>query len=116
MRNVKDSIFHSDITHCAAMLYLPFLLRETPDPFFERPEHNQPRIVVTGVDFTGYDTLVDEKCIFHVKVENKVICRYIDFVYAFAVMIALHYVSNVAYSKKNRSNDDIISTAFSRNP
>ena len=55
------------------MLYLPFLLRETPDQFFERPEHIQPRIVVTGVDFTGYDTLVDEKCIFHVQVENKVI-------------------------------------------
>ena len=73
MRNVEDSIFHSDITHCAAMLYLPFLLRETPDQFFERPEHIQPRIVVTGVDFTGYDTLVDEKCIFHVQVENKVI-------------------------------------------
>ena len=113
MRNVKDLLFLSDITHCPAILYIPFLLRETPDQFFERPEHNQPIIVMTGVNFTG---LVDEKCIFHVKVENKVICRYIDFVYAFAVMIALHYVSNVAYSKKNRSNDDIISTAFSRNP
>ena len=71
---MKDLLFPSDITHCAAMLYLPFLLRETPDQFSERPEHIQPRIVVTGVDFTGYDTLVDEKCIFHVKAGNKVIC------------------------------------------
>ena len=82
------------------MLYLPFLLRETPDQFFERPEHIQPRIVVTGVDFTGYDTLVDERCIFHVKVENKVIYWCTAFVYAFAVVIALHYVFNVAYLKK----------------
>ena len=75
MRNVKDLLFLTDITHCAAILNLPFLLRETPDQFFERPEHNQPRILVTGVDFTRYDMLVDEKCIFHVKVEDIVICR-----------------------------------------
>ena len=100
MRKVKDLLFLSDITHCAAILYLPFLLRETPDQFFERPEHNQPRILVTGVDFTRYDMLVDEKCIFHVKVEDIVIFRCTDFVYAFTVMIAPHYAFNVAYSKK----------------
>ena len=116
MRKVKDLLFLSDITHCAAILYLPFLLRETPDQFFERPEHNQPRILVTGVDFTRYDMLVDEKCIFHVKVEDIVICRWTDFVYAFTVMIAPHYAFNVAYSKKNRSNNDIISTGAPRNP
>ena len=82
MRNVKDLLFLSDITHCAAILYILFLLRETPDQFFERPEHNQLTIVVTGVDFTGYDVLVDDKCIFHVKVEHKVICRYTVFVHA----------------------------------
>ena len=27
-------------------------------------------------------------------------CRCVDFIHAFAVMIALHYVFNVAYSKK----------------
>ena len=100
MRNTKDLLFLSDIAHCAAILYLPFLLRKTPDQFFERLEHNQPRILVTGVDFTGYDMLVDEKCIFHVKLENIVICRCTDFVSAFTFMIALHYVFNVTYSKK----------------
>ena len=89
MRNVKDLLFLSDIAHCAAILYLPFLLRETPDQFFERSEHNQPRILVIGVDFTGYDMLVDEKCTFHVKLENIVICQCTDLVYAFTVMIAL---------------------------
>ena len=32
--------FLSDITQCAAILYIPFLLRETPDQFFEGPEHD----------------------------------------------------------------------------
>ena len=44
--------------------------------------------------------LTDEKSIFHVKVENITMCRCVDFTHAFAVMIALHYVFNVAYSKK----------------
>ena len=81
------------------ILHLPFLLRETPDQFFERPEHNQSRILVTGVGSTGYYMLVDEKCTFHVKVENIVICQCTDFIYTFTVMIALHYVFNVTYSK-----------------
>ena len=112
MRNVKDLLFLSDITHGAAILYLPFLLRQTPDQFFERPEHNQPRILVTRVDFTGYDMLVDEKSIFHVKVENIVICRCTDFVYAFKVMIALHYVFNVTYSKKIEATMILIRRLF----
>ena len=83
------------------MLYLPFLLRETPDQFFERPEHIQPRIVVTGVDFTGYDTLVDEKCIFRVRVRS---CNSTTLCFQCCLF------------EKNRSNDDIISTAVPRNP
>ena len=71
-----------------------------PDYFFEKAAHNQPRIVVGGVDFSSYDMLTDEKSIFHVKVENITMCRCVDFIHAFAVMIALHYVFNVAYSKK----------------
>ena len=80
MRNVKDLLFLSDITYYAAILYLPFLVSKMPDQFFERPEQSQPRILVAGVDFTVYDMLVNEKCIFHVKVENIVICRCADFV------------------------------------
>ena len=99
MRNVKDLLFLSNITHCAAIWYLTFLLRETPDQFFERPEHNQHKILVTGVDFTECDMLVDEKCIFNVKLENIVICWCTHFVYAFTVMIALHCVFDVTFSK-----------------
>ena len=47
-----------------------------------------------------HDMLTDEKSIFHVKVENITMCGSVDFIHAFAVMIALHYVFNVAYSKK----------------
>ena len=81
------------------MLSLPFHLQETPDYFFKKAARNQPRIVVGGVDFSSY-MLTDEKSIFHVKVENITMCRCVDFIHAFAVMIALHYVFNVAYSKK----------------
>ena len=70
---------------------------------------------MTGVNFTGYDMLVDEKCIFHVKVDNQVIYRCTDFVYAFAVMIALHCFQCYLF-QKNRSNYDIILTAVPRDP
>ena len=73
---------------------------ETPDYFFEKAAHNQPRIVVGGVELSSYDMLTDEKSIFHVKVENITMCQCVEFIHAFAVMIVLHYVFNVAYSKK----------------
>ena len=72
-----------DVKHCAVVCYLPFYLRETPDYFFEKAANNQPRIVVGGVDLSSYDMLTDEKSIFHVKVENITMCRYVDFIHAF---------------------------------
>ena len=65
--------------------------------FFEKAAHNQPQIVVRGVDFSSYHMLMDEKSIFHVKVDNITICRCVDFIRFFAVTIALHYVFNMAY-------------------
>lgn len=57
--------------------------------------------MVSGVDLTSYDMIVEEKCVFHVKVENVTMSRCVDFVHAFAVMIAaLHYIFNVTYTKK----------------
>ena len=97
----KKIVFVSDIALCAAILFLQYLLTEIPDYFFfEKPEHNQLRIVVSGVDLTSYNMIVEEKCVFHVNMENVTMCRYVDFVHAFAVMIALHYIFNVTYTKK----------------
>ena len=44
--------------------------------------------------------IVEEISVFHVKVEKITMCRCVDFVDAFAVMIALHYIFNVTYTKK----------------
>ena len=98
--NSKKVVFVSYITHSTAILFLPYLLREIPDDIFEKPEHNQLRIVVSGVDLTSYDMVIEERCVFRVRVGNVTMCRCIDFVCAFAVMIVLHYIFNVTYTKK----------------
>ena len=62
---------------------------------------NQPRIVVVGTDFTIYDCIANEKCSFDIKTDDTTICRCKDFVRAFLLIIALHYVFNVIYSSKS---------------
>ena len=56
--------------------------------------------MVSEVDLTSYDVIVEEKCVFLVKVENVTICTWVDFVHTFAVMIALHCIFSVTYTKK----------------
>ena len=85
--------------YCAAVCYLSYDLRETPDYFSEIVAHNQPRIVVSGVEFCSYDMLIDKKSDFHVKVENITTCCSFGIMHVFIVMIALHFILNVAHSK-----------------
>ena len=97
------------------ILYLPFLLRETPDQFFERPEHNQSRILVTGVGFTGYYMLVDEM---HLSCESR---KYSHLpMYRFHISIRSYDSTTLCFQcylfQINRRNNDIISTAVPRNP
>ena len=68
-----------------AVCYLPFHLQEASDYFFEKAAHNQPQIVVGGVDFSSNDVLTDKKSIFHVKVENITMCGSVDFIHAFVL-------------------------------
>ena len=56
--------------------------------------------MVVGTDFTTYDCIANEECASDIKIEDTTICRCNDFVRAFLVVIALHYVCNVTYSKK----------------
>ena len=44
--------------------------------------------------------VTDKKSAFHVKAENTMMCRSVGFSHVFIVMIALHFVFNVGYSKK----------------
>ena len=77
-----------------------YLVRGTPDYFFEEPErNNQARIMVSEIDLASYDVIVEEKYVFHVKVEHLTMCTCVDFVHAFAVMIALHCIFSVTYAK-----------------
>ena len=79
------------------------------DFVFEKAEK---QIVVGGVDFSSHDMLTDEKSIFHVKVKNITMCRCVDFIHAFAVMITLHYVFNVTYSNKTEATMVFIQRLF----
>ena len=55
--------------------------------------------MVVGTDFTTYDYIANEECAFDNKLEDTTICRCNDFVQAFLVKTALHYVFSVTYSK-----------------
>ena len=100
-----------DLINCAAICFLSYLLRESPEYFFDKTsnksKNNQPRIVVVANDFTTYDCIANEECAFDIKSEDTNICRCNDFVQAFLVIIALHYVFNVTYSKQIEATADM---------
>ena len=94
--------FNLDLFNCAVICFLPYL-RESPEYFFDKTfnesKNKQPRAVVVGTDFNTYDCIANEECAFDNKIEDTTICRCNDFVQAFLVKTALHYVFNVTYSK-----------------
>ena len=51
------------------------------------------------MEFCSYDMLTDKKSDFHVNVENIATCCCVGFMHVFIVMIALHFILNVAHSK-----------------
>ena len=56
---------------------------------------------MSGVNLTSYNMIIEKKCVFQFGVEIVTMCKCVDFVPAFAVMIAaLHYIFNVTYTKK----------------
>ena len=87
--------FNLDLIDCAAIYFLPDLLRESREHFFHKTSY-----LVVGTDFTTYDCIANEECAYDIKIESTIICRCNDLVRAFVVIIALHYVFNVTYSKK----------------
>ena len=95
--------YNLDLINCAAICFLSYLLRESPEYFFDKTrdesKNNQPRIVVVGTDFSTYDFIANEECAFDIKIEDTTKCRCNDFVRPFLAIIALRYVFNVTYSK-----------------
>ena len=95
--------FNLNLINLAVICFLPYLLGESPeysfDKTFNKSKSNQPRIVVLRTDFTTYDCIANEECAFDIKIEDTTICRCNDFAQGFLVIIALHCVFNVTYSK-----------------
>ena len=75
-----------------------------PRIFFDKTsnesKNNQPKIVVSGTEFTTYDCIANEEYAFDIKIEDTTTCWCNPFVRAFLVIIALPHVFNVTYSEK----------------
>ena len=104
MRGLLLYSFNLDLINCAVICFLSYLLRESPEYFFGKisndSKNSQPRIVVIGTDFATCRCTGSEEFVFDIKIEDTAVCRYIGFVRTFLVMITLHYVFNVSYSKR----------------
>ena len=97
-----------DMMNCGAILALQFLLREDAAFLFDDREitNVQPRILADVLDMN--QNVIDKKVFqkdarFKIYTEKVLIAEVHDFVKAVTILIAAHYVFNVAYSKKLHS-------------
>ena len=77
---------------------IPYLLRGKPEGFFNS-NTIQPRIATLEAPSIDLAFVVEDNVRFDIKIEQQTICRAADFVQVFTLMIALHYIFNVSYSK-----------------
>ena len=75
-----------------------YLLHERSESFFDS-NTSQPRIVIVEVSSIDLAFVVEDNIRFDIKIEQQTICRVVDFVQGFTLMLALHYIFNVSYSK-----------------
>ena len=97
-----------DMMNCGAILALQFLLREDAAFLFDDWEitNVQPRILADVLDMN--QNVIDKKVFqkdarFKIYTEKVLIAEVHDFVKVVTILIAAHYVFNVAYSKKLHS-------------
>ena len=77
---------------------IPYLLSEKPESFFDS-NTSQPRIAIVEAPSVDLAFVVEENVQFYIKIEQQTICREADFVQDFTLMLALHYIFYVSYSK-----------------
>ena len=77
---------------------IPYLLRGKPEGFFNS-NTIQPRTAILEAPSIDLAFVVEDNVRFDIKIEQQTICRAGDFVQVFTLMIALHYIFNVSYSK-----------------
>ena len=92
-----------DLTKCAALLLIPYLLRESPIVFFD--DNIRQRRIVCGVTAEADSPKIKEPSTkFKIKIEDVTIGYTIDFVKAFVVLLSAYCVFNVAYAERVESS------------
>lgn len=94
--------------NCCAILALPFLLQEDPAFLFDDREitNVQPWSLADILDMNVnmiYEKVFQKDAHIEIYIEKVSVAEVQDFVKAVTILIAAHYVFNVAYSKKFRS-------------
>ena len=77
---------------------IPYLLSEKPESFFDS-NTSQPRIAIVEAPSVDLAFVVEDNVQFYIKIEQQTICREADFVQGFTLMLALHYIFYISYSK-----------------
>ena len=92
-----------DLTKCAALLLIPYLLRESPIVFFD-DNIRQTRIVCGVTAEADSLKIIEPSTKFKIKIEDVTIRYTIDFVKAFVVLLSAYCVFNVAYAERVESS------------
>ena len=76
---------------------IPYPLSEKLKSFFDS-NTNQPRIAIVEAPSIDLAFVVEDNVQFYIKIEQQTICREVDFVQGFTLMLALHYIFYVLCS------------------
>ena len=96
-----------DLTNCAALLLIPYLVKESPIVFFEE-NIRQPRIVCGVTAETYLPKIIESSTKFEIKIEDVIIGYTVEFVKAFGMLLSAYYVFNVAYVERVESSMQLI--------
>ena len=98
-----------DLKNCAALLLLPYLLRERESHvvFFDE-NIQQPRTVCGFTAEADLPKIIKPATKSEIKIEDVTTGYNIDFVKEFGIMLLAYYVFNVAYAERVESSMQLI--------
>ena len=96
-----------DLTNCAALLLIRYLLREIPIVFFDE-NMRQSRIVCDVTAEADLLKIIEPLTKFEIKIEDATIGYTFDFVKAFGILLSAYYIFNVAYAGRVESSMQLI--------
>ena len=68
---------------------IPYLLREKQESFFNS-NTSQPRIAIVEAPSIDLAFVVEDNARFDIKIEQQIICRAVNFVQGFTLILASH--------------------------